>query len=277
MRVFAMKSALYALSVSALAVSASQLVAPDDWMTDAPRMWRALPRDQAVHRVAPNDPSLTYSPYNWAVTSTSASSINGGAYFKVLVQSTFLNLTFDVSNMVSKPSQLYFQVDNGPLFSTPIAASISVDIPKNNTHGDVPWHTLTVIIKSTTETANRWAATGQSTRVIFTGLIIDGDVSQFIPSTANMLIYGDSITEGVLTLGGSQSLDTDHNDAVLCWSSRLGTLLGAEVGVVGFGATGLSRGGSGGVPALGVSWNQVRAFTATNTRAAPPFTQCPSL
>ena len=60
----------------------------------------------------------------------------------------------------------------------------------------------------------------------------------------------------MLTLGGSQKSDTDHNDNVLCWSGRLGPLLGAEVGVVGFGATGLSRGGSGGVPALGVSWNQ---------------------
>ena len=32
-----------------------------------------------------------------------------------------------------------------------------------------------------------------------------------------------------------------------------------SAGVVGFGATGLSRGGSGGVPALGVSWNQTWA------------------
>ena len=77
---------------------------------------------------------------------------------------------------------------------------------------------------------------------------------------------GDSITEGVLTLGGTQHYDTDRNDATVCWSFRLGALLGAEVGVVGFGATGLSRGGSGGVPALGTSWSQLwsgvpRAFS----------------
>ena len=45
-----------------------------------------------------------------------------------------------------------------------------------------------------------------------------------------------------------------------------GPLLGAETGVIGFGATGLSRGGSGNVPALGVSWNQVRM--------CPPFPHC---
>ena len=65
------------------------------------------------------------------------------------------------------------------------------------------------------------------------------------------------LAQGVLTLGSSQAFDTDHNDATVCWSYRLGHLLGAETGVIGFGATGLSRGGSGGVPALGVSWNQL--------------------
>ena len=61
----------------------------------------------------------------------------------------------------------------------------------------------------------------------------------------------------MLTLGGSQPDDTDHNDNSVCWSWALAPLLGAEAGVVGFGATGLSRGGSGGVPALGVSYNQL--------------------
>lgn len=68
---------------------------------------------------------------------------------------------------------------------------------------------------------------------------------------------GDSISEGVLTLGGSQSFDTDHNDNSVCYSWALGPLLGANMGIVGFGATGLSRAGSGGVPPLGVSWNQL--------------------
>jgi hypothetical protein len=54
-----------------------------------------------------------------------------------------------------------------------------------------------------------------------------------------------------------QANDTDHNDASVCWSYHQGPLLGAETGVIGFGATGLSRGGSGNVPVLGVSYNQV--------------------
>ena len=185
-------AALAALTFANCAASPPR--APDDFELDAPLMLRA-PHVRAVHTVLPNDLALTYSPYNWAVTATSAASINGGAYFKTLVQSTFINLTFGVSNMAPTPSQLYVQVDNGPLVNVLIAPVVTVTIPTNNTHGDVPWHTLTVIIKSTTEGANRWQATGASTRVNFTGLVIDGDVTAWIPSTLNILIYGDSITE----------------------------------------------------------------------------------
>ena len=209
----------------------------------------------ALH--APNDPAIWYSPYQWALSSTSATTLNTGATLRVLFSGTFLNLTYDVSQMVSPPSQLYYRVDQGPLTLFTIAPVVQVNIPVNNTHGDVPYHTLEVIVKSMTETANRWAVGVPSTRVIFTGLVTDGNLGEWLQAPLNLLIYGDSITEGVLTLGGSQRFDTDHNDATVCWSWRLGGLLGAETGVVGFGASGLSHGGSGGVPALGVSWNQL--------------------
>ena len=82
----------------------------------------------------------------------------------------------------------------------------------------------------------------------------------------NILVYGDSITEGVLTLGGSQKFDTDRNDASVVYSYVLGRLLGAEIGVVGFGYNALTHPGSGGVAPLGAAWNQLwegvpRSFT----------------
>ena len=157
------------------------------------------------------------------------------------------------------------QIDNGPQTPFLVAPSVSLAVPTNLTHGDVPWHTLQVLVKSTTETRNRWSPAQPSTRVVFTGLTVAA-VAAWFPASKSVLIYGDSITEGVLTLGGSQHFDTDHNDASVVNSHALGPLLGAEMGIVGFGATGLSRGGSGGVPALGVSWNQLwdgvpRAFS----------------
>jgi hypothetical protein len=235
-------------------------------------------------RIAPNDPALFFSPFNWQVAAAAASTINAGAYFKCIFQGGWANLTFDVSQMVSPPSQIYVQIDNGPQTPFLVAPTVSLAAPSNLTHGDVPWHTLQVLVKSTTETRNRWSPAVPSTRVVFTGLTASA-VAPWLPAPRSVLIYGDSITEGVLTLGGSQHFDTDHNDASVVYSHALGPLLGAEMGIVGFGATGLSRGGSGGVPALGVSWNQLwdgvpRAFApqpdlvvfneGTNDCGAPP-------
>lgn len=56
-------------------------------------------------RVAPGDPSLFFSPYNWLVNGSAASTINAGAYFKCLFQGAWANLSFDVTQMVDPPSQ----------------------------------------------------------------------------------------------------------------------------------------------------------------------------
>lgn len=198
--------------------------------------------------------------YQWFLNgSATATTLNTGAYIRTLFTGNSVVLTFDVSQMVSPPSQLYYAVDNGPMTPFTILPAVNVSVPANLTHGDVPYHYLLVFVKSMTERAARWAASGNTTRVVFTGLQLEAGatLAPTVSSDMNILIYGDSITEGVLTLGGSQSFDTDHNDASVVYSSRLGGLLGGNIGVIGFGATGLTRGGSGGVPQLGVSWNQL--------------------
>ena len=219
----------------------------------------ALATASAQVVISPNDPALFYSPYHWQISDAAATSMNTGSYIRVLFTGNSVNLTFDTSMMVTPPSQLYYVVDNGPMTPFIISPSISISVPVNLTHGDVPYHYLQVTVKSMTETASRWAAGVPSTRVVFTGLVLEAgaSVAPTVNSDTNILIYGDSITEGVLTLGGSQHYDTDHNDATVVYSYRLAALLGTEIGVVGFGATGLSRGGSGGVPALGETWNQL--------------------
>ena len=219
-----------------------------------------------THTFHANDTNLFYSPFVWHINATAASTINSGAYVRLLFSGTFLNFMFDVTNMVTPTSELYWRVDNGPATVSLVRPRVTVVIPPNNTANTVPFHTVELMVKSTTERANRWASSGNSTRVILTGIETDGSIAPWIPSDVNVLIYGDSITEGVLTLGGSQKYDTDHNDAKMVYSFVLGRLLGAEVGVVGFGYNALTHPGSGGVPPLGEAWNQLwesvpRSFT----------------
>lgn len=202
---------------------------------------------------APDDASLYYSPFAWQVTSQAASTVNSGSYIKFLCSGTVLNFHFDVSNMASPPSQIYWTVDNGPKTRSPVLDVVSVAIPNV-----FPYHTVELFIKSTTERAERWSATTGETRIILTNIETDGVLASWIPSDVNILIYGDSITEGVLTNGGNDGPnDTDHNDATMVYSHVLGPLLGAEVGVIGFGFSGLTHNGSGAVPPLGISWNQL--------------------
>ncbi len=53
--------------------------------------------------------------------------------------------------------------------------------------------------------------------------------------------------------------DTLYHDVSVCWSYRMGPLLGAETGVVGWGGAGLTKDGAGFVPPLGITYNKVRA------------------
>ena len=208
--------------------------------------------------VAPNDPSLFYSPYGWNTSSTAATTANTGSYMRCLFTGGAVNLTSDVSSMVSPPSQVYWRVDNGPLTPAEVSPLLQLTIPASTLgNSDIPYHALEVVVKSMTETMNRWAAAGLSTRISFTGLQLEAGagVASVLPAANSILVFGDSITEGVRTLGERQPHDTDRNDATLCWSTRLGALLGVETGVIGFGATGLDEGGSGGVPAIGASWD----------------------
>ena len=210
--------------------------------------------------IAPNNAGILYSPYNWNVGASSAVTINAGAYFKTLFSGASCVLNFTVTYMASPASELWWRIDDGPLTEANVAATVTLTIPAQTaSNADVPYHLLEVIVKSTTETANRWNSVGSATgtAVIFTGLTLDAAAAVVAPLAAakNLLIYGDSITEGVRTCGEAATYDTDRNDAWACWSYRLGALLGAEVGVVGFGASGLSVVGSGNVPILGTSYN----------------------
>lgn len=200
---------------------------------------------------------IQFSPYNWYVTATSAKTINSGAYFKTVFSGSTCTLNFDMTGLVAPLPEILYRIDKyGAWFTAVLAATVVLTIPTDTSdYASKPGHYLEVIVKSTTETQSRW--TPQTTAVVLTGITLatGGVLSLPTANQLNLLYYGDSITEGVRTVNGTATNDTDRNDASQGWAYRSAELLGAEAGVVGFGATGLITAGSGGVPAITTSYN----------------------
>jgi lysophospholipase L1-like esterase len=219
----------------------------------------------ATNLVTMDNAAILYSPFNWGVTTQAAKTINSGAYFKVIFSGTSCRLTTDTASNLPPYSQFWARVDGGPFAPYTLAKgnptfTVAAGLGKRK-------HLLEVVIKSTSETIARW--TKQTTAVVFTGLVLDSGATVAAPvrKPFNILIYGDSITEGV-RVNGYEGItnDTDRNDALQVYSWLLSQELPAEVGVVGFGATGINTSGSGSVPILGKSYallwaGQARSFS----------------
>ena len=134
-----------------------------------------------------------------------------------------------------------------------------------------PQHSLEVVVKSTSEFVSRWSTRAAS--VVLLGITLDPNatVNTQNARTSNVLFFGDSITEGYHTLtsaGSVAAVDTNGSDGTLGWAYLQREKLGVEVGVVGFGGTGLIGNGQGGVPPIGASFSllwagQARTFTPT--------------
>lgn len=220
---------------------------------------------------APDSAGIVYSPYNWLTGSTSAKTINPGAYFKTLFTGATCTLNFDTSNLTSPNPRLLIRVDRRTWQAATVASTVSVTMP---TDQDNTTHLLEVLVDAATETVNRWNSP-QNTAVVMTGITLAsaGDsLSAPQSKPKRLLVYGDSITEGVRTLKLNGAVnDLDRNSAVVGWALELGNYLDAEVGVVGFGATGLSTSGSGNVPKLSGSYNLLWASQSRSFSTSPDY------
>jgi lysophospholipase L1-like esterase len=215
-----------------------------------------------------NNPAILYSPFNWNVSSSSANTINSGGYFKVIFSGTSLALTTNTSADASPYSELWARIDNQGWTQYTLSAgnptlSLATGLQARN-------HLVEVVVKSTSETINRWSSS--QTMVTIASLVLDPSATVEAPlrRSKNILIFGDSITEGVRTKNATATNDTDRNDVLGEWSWELGTAIDAEVGIVGFGSSGITVGGSGGVPALPGSYNYIYSGVSRSFSSPAP-------
>ena len=214
--------------------------------------------------VQPSDPAIAYSPGNWAAGKT----INPGAYLRLGFTGNSIVFNFDVSAQSAPLPEVWIEIDGMPREQFTLASTITPVMPSLTSAW--PKHTVELVVKSTSEFVSRW--TPQSAAVVLTSIALANGAVQSRPGVParTILAFGDSITEGYHTVSAAaQGSDPDGSDATLAWAYELRRLLAADVGVIGFGGTGVLASGQGGVPPVGQSFNQMWSGQARTFSPAP--------
>lgn len=212
--------------------------------------------------------AVYFTELNWyADPSGFYQSSNPGAYFKIGFTGTQLHATLDQSGVPTQPyMDLKWTVDNAPWQTVRLpAASNDLVLASGLASGN---HTVVGYVMRSLQSVDRWIP---QCKVKITGLTTDGTL--FTPTLRpnRMLVYWDSIGEGVRVLGSHPDVeDLVDNDSTETWAMALAAALDAELSSVSYGRLGYVTEGNGNVPPLftpgnddASSWNK---FDATHSR-----------
>jgi len=186
-----------------------------------------------------------------------AITVNSGSYVLAHFSSSSVSARFDVS--LNKPAfpTITWRIDDGVWQESEIAATVK--LADGLSEGP---HKLWLMVRGIDEHQNRWTPPLVAS-VTFLGIDLAAN-GKLLPPLAEwdhpqlkMEFLGDSITEGVLvTSPTDKSLTAPwHTNARDSYAGRTAMLLGASWRQVGFGATGLAKGGSGHAPGALATFN----------------------
>ena len=189
---------------------------------------------------------LYFSPYNWApFGSTAKEAMTGGAYVKVGFTGTSLGVQLDLSNSNSVLSSnmltAYIDGSSIPIIKTLADADSSGTITFAN--GLVSGtHYAVIYFSYQLENTERWNVDGTTTYAnVFRlkNIVLDHNATTtslvstpIAPTSSRMLMFGDSITEGV-TIGSPSSPQSE-----LSYAADMARDIGIEYGQVGYGCQG---------------------------------------
>lgn len=186
----------------------------------------------------------------WALTDECAIACACGSYFRMKFCGSGIILAFDISGCQKPFPHIYVSVDGGALCECVLDNYIRVWA------GSDTVHEVTVTLKSSLETQDRWK--NPVAAVTFTGAF--GAVGAVIQSDTRPIIefVGDSITEGnsvypfITPFKDERWLENlvYTNDIASSYSYLTAELLGWRASFFGYGSTGVTCSGGGGVPRL---------------------------
>jgi hypothetical protein len=179
----------------------------------------------------------------WFDTDQGVMTINQGAEVDARFSGT--SIAADITALANLPC-LAVSIDGGEFRRVQMTSSGSVSLATGLSAGD---HYIRMIIDGVAESDDLWVG---HKGIIFNGFMVNGDAS--ITTTpikaANRVAWfiGDSITAGINVLG--KGSNPSVNSATHAYDFICSELLNLVNIRVAFGATGMTKSGSGGVPAL---------------------------
>ena len=186
-----------------------------------------------------------------------AITVNTGSYICVHFTADAIQAKFDLTAYKTARPTIAWKIDKGDWQEDEVWPVVSL----GEKLGPGP-HTACLMVRGLDEHDNRWSSPLIS-QITFLGFDLVGPgnflppLDEWVHPPLKIEFLGDSITEGVLVGSplpnrGTWSWQTD---ALRSYSWLAGTSLGAAWRQVGFGATGLEHGGSGGAPGALDSFN----------------------
>lgn len=190
----------------------------------------------------------------WGIYRDTMTTTCTGAKIQIAFKGESIVLQFDVSDMIDPIPHLWIRLDNLPVKTeVPLKKYLRVEASAGE-------HILEIIVKSATEIQNRWFAPLQA-KISFSGYT--ADASSVLPTFTKKTIefVGDSITEGILVDPDNrvttkpEPIEDDElnrpfqNDSMATYAYLTAEELGLEPIIMGYGASGATVAGAGGVPA----------------------------
>lgn len=230
--------------------------------------------------IAINDASLLggLSRYNWYRNgSTSLTSVNPGAYLKFNFTGTSLAVVVDMTavNATGTGAGAYpviaYTVDGvratRQLLSTDTSITLATGLADTT-------HTFRLDFIGTDESGNTDRWTTPSMALVITSFTVDTGKAVTQATLRNggwMLVYGDSITEGAVTLGAANNPPyyAQVEDATTGWQQIVADHLNVEYGNCAFAGQQWSSTGASNVPGLATSYNLLFSGQSRTFSPAP--------
>jgi lysophospholipase L1-like esterase len=177
-----------------------------------------------------------------------AITVNGGSHVVARFDGRSITARFDLTRNKPPLPTIAWRIDDDIEWRESEIGE-SVELGKDLKPGP---HTITVLARGLDEHQPRWAEP-LTASITFLGFDFPTGGKLLAPPDEPKLkieFLGDSITEGVLVHGKQPGRDTWpwKTDALRAWPTQTSLRLSAQWRQVGFGAMGITKGGSGGVP-----------------------------